>query len=231
MKILKGLPSTTFFIKSNLDKDDFSKRKLFKAHKGFSHESGAGFTIIELVVIVAVVAVLSAVIILDLPKTKFQFALSRVAYKFTQDVRRTEDMALSQNQYKNSEGIAQRISGYGFYADMTSLGNKKYIIYADANILDQQSGSWLHGNEQYDALDYIVETIDFSSTEPGIVIKEIDNVSDNKVSINFDSTGLNTRIIQLNQNQNNVNVVFALESDLTKTKTVSINIAGLVENK
>lgn len=183
--------------------------------------SKKGFTIIELIVVIAVVSIIPTIVIVNLPKIKLQFSFSRVAYKVAQDLRRSQDKALSQVIYRDSQGAIQAISGYGTYIDISGLGNKKYIIYADKS----------PGNQQYDASDYIVETIDFSQTEPGIVIKQLDNVAANKASINTDSTSLNTQITQLNPGQNNVNIVIALESDLTKTRTISVNTAGLVENK
>ena len=164
-------------------------------------------------------------------------------------------MALSSVQYKDSSGNIRPIDGYGVYVDLSSLGDKKYIIYADAS----------PGNQQYDALtDYIVETIDFSATESGVIIKQLNNVPDTKVSINFNSSNVTTSITLLSWDSlfrpilislfgsppeilkmlnisrlfevnaaipTSIDVVFALESDLTKTKIVLINISGLVEVK
>lgn len=180
-----------------------------------------GFTMVELLVVILIIAIFPTIVISNFPKIKLQFTLSRVSYKFAQDIRRAQDMALSSAQYKDSFGMPKAIDGYGVYADITSLGNKKYIIYADAQ----------PGNQQYDALDYLVETIDFSSTEPGVIIKEIGDVFNNKVSINLNSSNLDTKITQLKKNQNNVNVVFALKSDVTSTRNVSVNKSGLVEVK
>jgi hypothetical protein len=128
-------------------------------------------------------------------------------------------MVLSSRQYKDQFGVVQPVSGYGVYADLTLLGNKEYIIYADKS----------PGNQQYDPFDYTVETIDMGQNEKGVIIKEIDNVTAGSVSINFNPPNPDTVITQLLANESNVNVVFALESDPTQTKTVSINKAGLIE--
>src|SRR3989344_643467 len=137
-----------------------------------------GYTIIELIVVIAVVAIFMVIVISNFPKFKLQLSLSRVTYAFEQNVRRAQDMALSQVQYRDSGGNLQEVSGYGVYVDIGSLGNKKYIIYADR----------APGNQQYDALDYLVDTIDFSSNEPGVIIKQINNVVSNKVIVNFNSS-------------------------------------------
>lgn len=180
-----------------------------------------GFTIIEVLVSVTIILSLFAIVISNFPKAKAQFALSRVTNQFAQDVSKAQNMAVSAVPYKDSLGVEQAVDGYGVYANMTSLGNKKYIIYADKN----------PGNSQYDGADYTTNTIDFSSTEKGVVIKQINNVSGNIASVNFGSSNLATTITALNAGQTTVVFVFALESDLSVTKTVVINKSGLVEVK
>ncbi len=175
-----------------------------------------GFTIVELLVVVVIISVLTSIIISNFPQAKLQLSLSRVAYKFEQDARRAQGMSLSYPQYKDSSGISHQVAGYGVYVDM--LNNKKYIIYADS----------LPGNQSYDNLDYVAETIDFSLTEPGIIIKQINNIVGSNASVNFAPPNPTTTITTA-LCQNNMTVVFALESDLTKTKTVSINTAGLIQ--
>lgn len=185
-------------------------------------ESGAGFTMIEMLVVVAIIAILPTIIISNFPKIKLQFALSRSAYAFAQDIRRAQDMSLSAMQYQDGEGNIQAISGYGVYLDMNNLGNKKYIIYADA----------YPGNHQYDnALDYIVETLDMSVSEPGVIIKEIKHVFSNTVSINFSPPNPSINITSFNEQEHSIDVVFTLEDDLSREKIVSINTAGLIEVK
>ena len=184
-------------------------------------ESGAGFTIVELVVVVAIIALFPLIVIPNFPQIKLQFALSRVSHKFAQDVRRAQSLTVSSTLYKDSLGNEQPINGYGIFVDVTGLGNKKYIIYADKD----------PGNQQYDLSDYIVETIDFGQDESGVVIQQINNVFGNKVSFNFAPPSPDTTIIQLNTSESSAEVVFALESDASKTRSVWINGAGLVEVK
>lgn len=189
-------------------------------YKKPNYKDSAGFTIFELIVVIIIVSILLTILISDFSKAKLQFSLSRVAYKFSQDVSRAQNLAVSAVPYKDSFGTEQKVDGYGIYANLNSLGNKKYLIYADKN----------PGNQQYDSSDYIIETIDFSLTEPGIIIKEINNVTNNQASVNFNSADLTTAITQLNSGQNSAIFVFALVSDLTKTKSVVINTSGLAES-
>jgi prepilin-type N-terminal cleavage/methylation domain-containing protein len=181
-------------------------------------ESGAGFTIIEMVVVVSIITVLLAITLSDFQQTKLQLSLSRVAYKFEQDTRRAQAFALSSTPYIDPGGVSHPVAGYGIYVDSSSGNNKKYIIYADA----------LPGNQHYDpGSDYPVETNDFSSTEPGIIVKQMNNITGSTASINFTAPIPVTTITPTATN-NIVEVVFAFASNLAKTRTVSINTAGLV---
>lgn len=181
----------------------------------------SGFSIVELVVTIAIISVLIAVVFSNLPQVELRLALSRTAYNFAEDLRKAQQMSLFGVPYKNLSGVLQEIEGYGIYLDLDALGNKKYIIYADKS----------PGNKEYDSSDYVVETVGFGLSDPGVKIKEINNVSLNKTSVNFNSSKIETTITHLNQNQNRVDFVFTLESDLAKTKSVLVNTSGLIEVK
>ncbi len=111
--------------------------------------------------------------------------------------------------------------GKGIYLDLSVLGNKKYIMYADA----------APGNNSYDASDYVLETIDFSVDEPGIIIKNFNNIVGQNASIDFKASNNLAYITPISGGQTIAEFVFALSSDQTKTKTVSVNTAGLIEIK
>lgn len=171
-------------------------------------KGGAGYSILELLVVVAIISVLFVVVFSNFPSIKLQLALSRAAYAFEQDLRRAQGMSLSLAEYN-----LQPVKGFGAHVDL--LNNKQYIVYADS-VPDDQS---------YTGVDYIVNTVEL---ENGIIIKEINNIIGNTVSINFKPPNPIITITPT-PSQNNVKVVFAIASDLTKIKTVSINTAGLVE--
>jgi len=105
---------------------------------------------IEMMVIIAIVAILPTIIIANFPQIKLQFALSRSAHRFSQDLRRAQEMSLSFLRYRDAAGNFQTVTGYGVHIDLPTLGNKKYIIYADA----------YPGNHVYDDLDYTVSVMD-----------------------------------------------------------------------
>jgi|SRR3989338_3168069 len=181
-----------------------------------------GFTIIELLVVLAIILIIPMIVISNVPIIKLQFALSNATYEFAQDLRMAQNMALSPLEYKDSFGILQPIDGYGISIDFDDVGNVKYRVYADKK----------QGNQVYDPLDYIVKTIDLGN-RPGIVIKEIRtdefNRSSRQASINFSHANTYLSIYKNTKSQTMIEVVFAIDSDQTRTKIVSVNSAGLIE--
>ncbi len=181
------------------------------------HEQG--FTLIELLVVIAIITILPLVVVSDFPGIRLKFALSRAVHTFAQDVRNTQDLALSSFDFVDRFGVAQDISGYGIFVDLTSLGNAQYVIYADH----------YPGNGSYDQLDYIVKTVDFGTQEQGIIISQIGNVQGQQASINFVPPNPDISITELSGSNTSVDIVFSLESDPEVFKMVSINKSGLVE--
>ncbi len=181
-------------------------------------KTSKGFTIIEIVVVIAIILVIFTISIANFPAIKLQFALLRTTYKFAQDLRTAQNLALSANQYSNPTGQCSKVAGYGIY--IYTPQNQQYSMYADNNT----SGN---ANNQYDSGDCFAQQI--ISTEPGVVIKKICNVVGSNVSIDFSPPDPTTTITTLAAGQTEVDVVFALSSDLTQTKTVAVNTAGLIE--
>lgn len=182
----------------------------------FSKEKGV--TLVEILVVVFLIALFSSILVADFPKLKRQFALTRAVYKMSQDLRRAQDMGLSGQQIKDVE-----VKGYGVYINLTSLGNKKYIIYADMD----DDPKYVAGT------DSIIETIDFSQAEAGVVINRIENTKDNNqwVDINFKPPNPTVTITDLLPGINRVQIIFAIESAPSKERIVSVNTSGLIEIK
>jgi len=183
-----------------------------------------GFTIIELLVVLCIILIIPMIVISNVPIIKLQFALSNATYEFAQDLRMAQNMALSPLEYKDSFGILQTIDGYGIAINFDDLGSATYYMYADKK----------PGNQVYDPLDYIVKTVDLVN-RPGIIIKEIRtnefNGSSRQASINFSHSNTHLSVNKSANSQRMIEVVFAIDSDQTRTKIVSINSAGLIEVK
>jgi len=177
-----------------------------------------GITLIEVLVVVLIVSLLSGILVADFPKIRRQFALTRVAYKMSQDLRRTQDMGLSGQRV---EGLD--VKGYGVYVNLDdlNLGNKKYIIYADIN-----------DDQQYvQKTDFIIEEISFGQTELGVIIDRIANTDNRWIDINFKPPNPTITITSLLPNTNQAQIIFGLESDPSNERIISVNTSGLIEVK
>lgn len=176
-----------------------------------------GFSIIELLLVVGIIAIVPIIVISNFPEARLQFALSRTAYAFAQNVRETQNMALESARYKDAFGIMQAVAGYGIYLDVPSLGETVYLRYGDT------------GNRRYDKGDY--QESSFQIEEEGIIIKELRGVFANKASITFATPTAEATITQLNQGANSLEVVFAIASRPSVIKSVVVYSSGLVEIK
>lgn len=183
---------------------------------------------VEILVVIFIITLFSSILVVGFPRIVRQFALTRAVYKMSQDLRRAQDMALSGQRIK---GI--NVKGYGVYVnlDNPNLGNKKYVIYAEMNDDQKYDASGAVCGQQLLNQDCVIEEIDFSQTEFGVIIDRIENTNNSSVDINFKPPSPTTTITSLLPSINRVQIIFALESDLLKTRIVSVNMAGLIEIK
>ncbi|OGZ77706.1 MAG: hypothetical protein A3G45_01380 [Candidatus Staskawiczbacteria bacterium RIFCSPLOWO2_12_FULL_37_15] len=187
--------------------------------------SEKGITLVEILVVIFIIAALLTILVSDFPKIQRQFALSRATYKFAQDLRKAQDMALSGEEIKKPDGTIISVKGYGIYIDNrgNNGNNKEYKIYAD-----------LDDNARYtsEAEDYTVNTIDLNKDAPGVYIKDLYMIDNNYVSINFNPPNPAISISNLSAEADRAGIIFGLESDpenSINTRTVYIWKSGLIE--
>lgn len=174
-----------------------------------------GFTLIELLVVIGIIILLSVIILPNYRTAAAQFALERSAHKLAQDIRRAAEMAMSAKELPSGGGMPA--GGYGVYFDI-GWHNKGYRLYADTKPPA--------GNEFFTSADTIIETIEL---EKGVIIQGI-NTPPNKVGINFKPPAPTVKIKYSAADEvGEVIIVLALESDSTKTKTIKVNKAGLID--
>lgn len=175
-----------------------------------------GFTIIELLVIITMVTIFSAIMFADYGNTGKQFALDRSAEKLAQDLRRTQRMAIDA-----LIGIDETTNGYGIYFDKGAGSETKYIIYRNNNV-----------NIYYDAAepaDSIKETILIESGVKICDIKDNDvSEADNTISISFQPPDP-INYIENNYIGHEASIILCSVDDVSQTKTVKINNTGRIE--
>jgi hypothetical protein len=182
-----------------------------------------GTTLVEIAVVIFIITMFSLIIINDFPKTLRQFAVSRSAYKLSQDIRRVEDLGLSGVKIA---GQNDPYGGYGLYINKNEIdGDKQYKIYAD--------NSSATPNFEYNEGDYIVETITISEQQAGVFIKEINGTagSYDHISINFTPPNPKITITPSVAGEKSIDIVISSTFDSSLERTVSINTSGLIEVK
>jgi len=161
-----------------------------------------GFTLVELVVVLAIVSIITSMAMVNYKASQQQLAIQRSAAKLASDIRRTQEMTLSAREIPNST-----IYGYGMYFN---TGNpNQYIIYADKN----GDSSYNGGNED-------VEIISFES---GV---ELDSLSPSPLSIFFKPPD---PITIISGTENKATIKVHLKSDTGIKKTIEVNKVGMVE--
>jgi type II secretory pathway pseudopilin PulG len=92
--------------------------------------NSAGITLVEIIVVIFIIALFSAIVIADFPTIQKHFALSRASYQLAQDLRKIQDLGLSGVQTKDMIGNTISVQGYGIYIN-TSQSREQYVMYAD----------------------------------------------------------------------------------------------------
>jgi len=189
--------------------------------------SKKGFTVIELIVVVFIIVLLSAILVSDFPKIKKQLALSRSAYQLAQDLRKAEDLGLSGVQTKDKNNVLITAKGYGIY--ISTSQSTFYLIYADIDDSKAYNNVQLCDSSVRDVnKDCTIEKIDLSQQSSSLFISSlVDDLGNSYIStsINFNPPDPTTTIAGLNASATKIGIVL---SNGLSTRTVWVNKAGLI---
>ncbi|MEK7519423.1 MAG: type II secretion system protein, partial [Patescibacteria group bacterium] len=92
---------------------DFKKRESLNKEQLISR---AGFSLIEFMVVVAIIAIITLIVLINYPDAADQFALERSTHKLAQDIRRAAEMGTSSRELPGEMLPAPSFVGsYGVY--------------------------------------------------------------------------------------------------------------------
>lgn len=176
------------------------------------------FTLIELLAIVVVISILTAVFFVDYGKDNQIFALERASRKMSQDLRRAQEMAASGLVIVGQSNTA----GYGIYFEK-NVDYLKYILYIDKTTT---------ANEYYESgTDAISEDINI---EAGVKICDIkygplENMSSvDSVSISFQPPDPINYIYTFATGYE-ASIILCLVNDNNQKRTINVNNTGRIE--
>jgi len=171
-----------------------------------------GFTIIELLAVVAIIILLSSLILPNYRLGEQKFALENAIVMLNRNLRSVEEMAMSSKQFHS---IIPR-GGYGIYAEN---GASSYIIFADCGVSPDYrytpTGSECNGFPE------LIETIDLGGQVyiAGLLPSTPLNILFTAPKPTVTISGSGSEAI----------ITIALKTDSTKTKIININTVGLIE--
>lgn len=162
------------------------------------------FTLVELIVVIAIITILTAIVLPNYRSGDKQLALQRSASKLAQNLRRTQEMSMS----------AKEVSGtvpYGFGIYFNSASPNNYIIFADLDNSHHRNA----GDQDFETVS-LESDIRISGLSPAGSFSILFAPPDPVVWINGLSSGV-TAIITL-----------GITGDVVSNQIISANNAGLI---
>lgn len=169
-----------------------------------------GFTLIELMVVVAIIGIVSVLVLANYRQDSARQSLVQAEQKLISDLRRAQNMAMSGTDINN------QYYGVGIYIDIGAEGdNGKYIIYGEKQ---QDNRTYNSGS------DTIIETINLP---PKIIIQSVSS-GNNKLGVFYEPPDPRIYLDVLPvSGQATINLQ-AQNSGLP-VKTITVNDSGLVQ--
>ena len=178
-----------------------------------------GFTLIELVVVTFIIGLVTALLLTNYKQGEKEFALTRSAYLVAQGMTKAQEMSISAKEFACPEGTTVPEGGYGVFFYNSSSYTDKFFIFADCN----EDLTTLIGGEE------IAEIIPL---ETGIKLKEFyvnEIKNDLSTVFTFIPPDPDVCIYTSCEDYSSTRIIISLESDPAKTKTITLNKAGLIE--
>ena len=187
-----------------------------------------GFTLLELLVVIGIVALLSSVVLGGYRTGEDRFSLQRSAHKLSQDLRMAETMAMAGSASPTSFGGIFPSGGYGFYFKVATSADSSgsYTFFCDCNNNAEYEfeGSAVSCASSTTSIPF-PEDIEALSLESGVVISALSPAT--AFSITFYPPDPVIKIIGADsQSYDEAVITLELFGD---TKTITINTVGLID--
>lgn len=176
-------------------------------NKGF--KSGAGFTMVEFLVVMSIIGILSSVLFFNWRSGEATFALQNSAYKLAQDIREMQEMAM---EAKEIDCNGYTGSSFGVQFEKSWL--TYYLLFVNCN-----------DNYVYDVNDKILRIVNF---EKGVEISTLSPVD--SFSVLFVPPDPITYINDKTSGIEGV-ITIRLSSYPSKQKIITINSSGMIKIK
>lgn len=176
-----------------------------------------GFTLIELVVVTFIIGLMTALLLTNYKQGEKEFALTRSAYLISQGMAKTQEMSVSAKEFSCPGGATVPEGGYGVMFFNALSFTDKFMIFADCDE-NRSSGTG--------------ENVEMISLESGVRLKEfyVDEVkNDLGTTVTFVPPDPDVCIYMSCEDYNSTRIIISLESDPAKTRTITLNKAGLIE--
>lgn len=171
-------------------------------------------TLVELLVVIAIISVMSSIVFADFSSSEGKLALKRAVYQVAQDIRETEEMALSSaTEAGVACGTPKKICGYGLRFNAAE-SPASYLIYLECNI------DCANNNYSHDGNDKDIRRVNL---EKKIKIQQL---SVSPLDIVFRAPDPTVWINNINWG---AEAVITLVSPQNETRAVKVNSVGRVE--
>ena len=182
----------------------------FPAREEAGSSFSAGFTLIEMLVVIAIIIIIMGIVIFNVGTERQNSALLRSAQKLSLDLRRAQSFALSSKVYKTA-GVP---CGWGLH--FNGAGSTSYVIFADlASSADCSDRDFIragNGSEDFEVVNFEAgNTVDsLSNNLSDVIFTPPDPI------VNFTPGQTSASIILINKNG--------------ATRLISINKTGFISS-